>query len=81
MTLSRQSMPADRADAILATVAEAVGKWGKQADVPFSIETIYQAISVARAQPADVPSKQELTKLRRQLAACQNREKRAKQAK
>jgi len=48
-------------------------RWGRQGSVPYAIDQIMDAI-VLLAEEGALSNKEELTKLRRQLAACQNRE-------
>lgn len=71
------SMTLVRALLILQDVAAARKRWGKNASSPYHADSIMEAIHLANeaghfaqlVPPADV------TLLRRQLAACQNREK------
>ena len=73
-------MKREKAVSIAKEVAAARLKWGKQASPPYTMHQIMDAILVLESegvlepQPAG-PSPEEVTKLRRQLAACQNREK------
>lgn len=76
-------MPHAKAIRIAEEIAAARKKWGKQANPPYNLHTIMDAIVVLEAQgllkgtqpTPEGPSPEEVTKLRRQLAACQNREK------
>jgi polyhydroxyalkanoate synthesis regulator phasin len=70
----------DKAKTIVLEIAQARRKWGKQANPPYSIHQIMDAL-VALSDELQKPAEEcggtpeEVTKLRRQLAACQNREK------
>jgi hypothetical protein len=70
-------MSLERAEEIAGTIAKAIDKWGRYAEVNYSKEQIYEAIGVLwKADSPDLAKqREELTKLRRQLAACMNREK------
>lgn len=73
-------MTLDKAKAIVLEIAAARKKWGKQANPPYNIHQIMDAlvaISVELTKPAveQLISAEDLTKLKRQYAACQNREK------
>lgn len=71
----------EKALEIIAEVAEARKRWGKQASVNYTLDQLMDAIVVlADKGRFDGPSDDEITKLRRQLAACQNREKGRKNA-
>jgi hypothetical protein len=76
-------MKREKAVSIAKEVAAARLKWGKQASPPYTMHQIMDAVLVLEAeglleQPIG-PTPEEVTKLRRQLAACQNREKARKQ--
>lgn len=79
--MSRYSIKPENALPMLRSLAAASRKWGKQASAPFSMYEIMQAIEIADergfldVKREEVISKEEVTLLRRQLAACQNREK------
>lgn len=78
--MSKYFIKPERAIPMLQELAVASRKWGKNLSVPYSVPQIIEAIELADAQgvfePRDeVISKEEVTLLRRQLAACQNREK------
>ena len=69
-----------KARSIVLEIAAARKKWGKQANPPYSIHQIMDALvalSDELNKPADEcgATPEEATRLRRQLAACQNREK------
>ncbi len=74
-------MKIDKAKNIVLEIAAARRKWGKQANPPYSIHQIMDALvaisnELTKEQPKPVEiTAEELTKLRRQYAACQNREK------
>lgn len=80
--LTRDIMSVEKAIAITKEVAKARIKWGKLASPPYTVPQIMDAIAalanagLLEAKPAEEgPSPEEVTKLRRQLAACTNREK------
>lgn len=75
-------MKVDKAKSIVLEIAGARKKWGKQANPPYSIHQIMDALVAISDELQEVPVSEkpatppeEVTKLRRQLAACQNREK------
>lgn len=69
-------MKLDRAHTIVRDVVIARKRWGRQADLPYTLEELMDALMLLHdAGNFDAPSAEEVTKLRRQLAACQNREK------
>jgi len=79
---NRLPMPKTRAIQIAKEIAGARKKWGKQANPPYKLDQIMDAIVTLDASGAfedqkapEGPSPEEITKLRRQLAACTNREK------
>lgn len=71
------SMTLARALLVLTDVAAARKRWGKNASSPYHADQIMEAIHLANegGHFAQVVPPEEVTKLRRQLAACQNREK------
>lgn len=71
------SMTIGRALGILTDTAAARKRWGKNASTPFHADQIMEAIYIANEAGhfAQHVSPEEVTKLRRQLAACTNREK------
>ena len=73
-------MKREKAVSIAKEVAAARLKWGKQASPPYTTHQIMDAVLVLEAEGLLEPAvplitPEELTKLRRQYAACQNREK------
>ena len=66
-----------RALTILAETATARKRWGRNASTPYSTDQLMEAILLVRdaGHFEPVVSREEVTKLRRQLAACTNREK------
>lgn len=75
MTLGmKDSMTYEQALALVKNTAGAVERWGKQANPPYSQNQMMAAIAVL-AGKVDIegPTKEELTKVRRQLAACEAR--------
>jgi hypothetical protein len=74
-------MKLDKAKSIVLEIAAARKKWGKQANPPYSIHQIMDALvaisdELTKESPKPVEiTAEELTKLRRQYAACLNREK------
>lgn len=64
----------EQALGIVAEIVAVRKRWGRQGSVPYSIDQIMDAI-VLLAEDGALANKEELTKLRRQLAACTNREK------
>lgn len=77
--MSKYTISTPEAYKILRVVATNRAKWGKQASPPYTMATIMEALELVVADGAldpDLKTDQaELTKLRRQLAACTNREK------
>lgn len=66
----------DKSVALVKEIVAARQRWGKQASVPYTKEQLYDALVVLDSHGRfDGPSDEDVTKLRRQLAACQNREK------
>ena len=69
----------EKAVPLLQELAAARRRWGRNCRPPYRLEQILDALVLAEDQGAlkvpDGPSKEEVTKLRRQLAACLNREK------
>lgn len=70
---------------ILKQLAHMHDRWGKNMSPPYTAHQLYEAIALAAAkgafeEPEPVVAKEEVTLLRRQLAACQNREKARKGA-
>lgn len=75
--MAKEKMTLDKASKIASNLAAATVKWGKHASVNYTESEIYDAVRVlndAVSRKTD-SGKEEITKLRRQLAACQNREK------
>lgn len=71
-----KDMTVERAIAIVKQVAEARTRWGKYAYPAYTQAELMDALAVLHsAGRFDAPSDEEITLLRRQLAACQNREK------
>jgi hypothetical protein len=71
-----KKMPIEKAVHIAETIAKAHLKWGKHATTSYKQEDLLEAIGVLHlAGNFDATPKEDVTKLRRQLAACQNREK------
>jgi hypothetical protein len=78
MSMSVVAMTEKRAKAIVAIVVEARKKWGRYASPPVSSSELMDALvflSDNPPVPEDMTPPEEVTKLKRQLAACQNREK------
>ncbi len=85
----RLPMPKTRAIVLAKEIAAARRKWGKQANPPYSLHQIMDAIVTLEAEGAFEPTPvdagavattpEEVTKLRRQLAVCLNREKARKE--
>jgi hypothetical protein len=77
--LSKHTISTEQAYKILRVVAQSKVKWGKQASPPYTMATIMEALELVSADggldPELKANAAEMTKLRRQLAACQNREK------
>lgn len=68
-------MTIERARSLATQIAVAYGKYGSQTSVPFSASQLAEIISVLSAfGNFDGPTKEELTKVTRQLTACQARE-------
>lgn len=77
-----QGMTGDKAHTIVKEIVAARKRWGKGVKIPYTEDQLYDAIVVLDAEGNfDGASREEVTKLRRQLAACQNREKRYTQGK
>lgn len=71
-----KTMTVERAREIAAELARARKKWGKHASINVTQDQLYEAVTVlVDAGNFEAPSAEDITKLRRQLAACQNREK------
>jgi hypothetical protein len=71
-----KKMTVERAREIAAELAKIRARWGKHASPPVTQDDLFEAVTVlVEAGNFDAPSQEEITKLRRQLAACQNREK------
>jgi hypothetical protein len=69
-------MTLEKAQTIVASVVAGRKRLGKQYSSPIRMDEVLDAfVLVYDASNVDGPSKDEVTKLRRQLAACQNREK------
>lgn len=73
-------MTLEKAKQIILEIAAARKKWGKQANPPYTIHQIMEAMvliapELSKEAPEQLITAEELTKLRRQYAACQNREK------
>jgi hypothetical protein len=63
----------EQALGIVAEIVAVRKRWGRQGSVPYSIDQIMDAI-VLLAEDGALSNKEELTKLRRQLAASENRQ-------
>jgi nitrate reductase cytochrome c-type subunit len=80
---SKHSMTLEKAVALRDDVARARRKWGRQASVNYTQDDMLDALDVLAAADEEQRGvaaglqKEELTKVKRQLAACQNREKAA----
>lgn len=73
-------MKLEMARTIVSNIVEARKRWGKLATPPYTDAQLYDAlVLLTEAGKFDAPDAEEVTKLRRQLAACQNREKARKQ--
>ena len=71
-------MKLEQAQALVVDVVKHRKRWGKHAAAPYTQSQLYDALVLlhdAGLIVQDVPTAEEVTKLRRQLAACQNREK------
>lgn len=69
-------MSLDKAHKVVKDVVTARRRWGRQASLPYSTEELMDALMLlSEAGNFDAPTAEEVTKLKRQLAACQNREK------
>ena len=78
--MSKYFLKPQQAVPLLKEIAVQSRKWGKNLKLPYSQAQIVEAIQLADDQGLiaganDGPTKEEVTLLRRQLAACQNREK------
>jgi hypothetical protein len=72
-----QLMTLTRAQTIVKEIIAARTRWGKGVKIPYTTDQVFDALIVLdKAGNFDGGSKEDVTKLRRQLAACQNREKR-----
>lgn len=72
-------MPVKKAIEIAEAIASAYKKWGKHASVNYTQEQLYEAIgTLFENGNIDATPKEDVTKLRRQLAVCLNRELRRK---
>lgn len=72
-----QLMTPERAQTIVTEIVAARKRWGKGVKIPYTQDQVYDALIVlSETGNFDGASASEVTKLRRQLAACQNREKR-----
>jgi hypothetical protein len=75
-------MDVEKAIAIVKHCAEARLRWGKYAFPAYTqVELMDALVAMHKAGRFDAPSDEEITKLRRQLAACENREKARKSEK
>lgn len=71
-----KTMKFDKAAAIVAGVIAGRKRLGKQYQPPYIMDDVLDALVIVHEQGNfDAPSKEEITRLKRQLAACQNREK------
>jgi hypothetical protein len=75
MTLGlKNSMTVEQAMQLVKNTATAVERWGKQANPPYSVNQMMAAIAVLAGKvDLEGPTKEELTKVKRQLAACEAR--------
>lgn len=74
----RIEMTVEQARALVVDVVGHRKRWGKYASAPYTQSQLYDALVLlhdAGMIAPDVATPEEVTKLRRQLAACQNREK------
>ena len=72
----RIEMSLDKAQLIVRELVAARKQWGKHASVNYTMHEVLDALVVLNdAGRFDAPSAAEVSTLRRQLAACQNREK------
>lgn len=81
--MAKIEMTLEQAHALVTDVVKHRKRWGKYAAAPYTQSQLYDALVLlhdAGLIVQEAPSAEEITKLRRQLAACQNREK-AKKAK
>lgn len=71
----KQVMTIEKARSIAGAIALAYSKYGSQTSVPYSTSQLVEIISVLNSfGNFDGPTKDDLTKLSRQLTACQARE-------
>lgn len=71
----RQVMTIERARSLAGQIAAAYSKYGSQTSVPFNTANLVEIIAVLNAHGNfEGPTKEELTKVNRQLTACQARE-------
>ena len=71
----KQIMTIERARSLASHIATAYGKYGSQTSVPFSTTQLVEIISVLNSfGNFDGPTKDDLTKVSRQLTACKARE-------
>lgn len=71
----KQVMTIEKARSLAAAIAVAYSKYGAQTSVPYNTHQLVEIIAVLNAfGNFDGPSKEELTKVSRQLTACQARE-------
>ncbi len=71
----KTDMTVDQARAIARLTKSAIEKWGRHASLPVTVHELMIAVTLLYDAPAETPEMAELTKLRRQLAACENRHK------
>lgn len=69
-------VPFENALQIIRDIIKARKTWGKKASPPYTQDQLYDALIVLEEEGRfEAPSDEDMTKLRRQLAACENREK------
>jgi hypothetical protein len=75
--MSKNTMNLPTALKVLKAVAVNRAKWGKQASPPYTMAQVMEALELAHNAELleERVGKEEITKLKRQLAACTNREK------
>lgn len=79
---SIQGMTMAKALGIVQEIVQARKRWGKGVSVPYTQDQLYDALVVMEAEGLFTGvTDADVTKLRRQLAACENREKARKNAK
>jgi phage-related baseplate assembly protein len=72
----KTSMTVEKAQAMVKRAAAAQERWGRNADIPFTQSELLEALMVLNKEGKfDAPPPEDVTLLRRQLAACTNREK------